>query len=84
MVSKSININMRCIEIALNAWVDEMKEINKSEPTSYTININMRCIEMRISVAIEDFKTKININMRCIEILAFFLFLFGDCRLTLT
>ena len=75
MVSKSININMRCIE---------MKEINKSEPTSYTININMRCIEMRISVAIEDFKTKININMRCIEILAFFLFLFGDCRLTLT
>ena len=23
-----------------------MKEINKSEPTSYTININMRCIEI--------------------------------------
>ena len=33
----TININMRCIE---------MKEINKSEPTSYTININMRCIEI--------------------------------------
>ncbi len=56
-----ININMRCIEIALNAWVDSNYNM---------ININMRCIEicpMRTYIMCHN---SININMRCIEIQA--------------
>ena len=53
-----ININMRCIVIALNAWVDSNYNM---------ININMRCIEMLFFEGHSPTTTAININMRCIE-----------------
>ena len=53
-----ININMRCIEIALNAWVDSNYNM---------ININMRCIEINFYPFPPYRPYRININMRCIE-----------------
>ena len=56
---RTINYNMRCIEIG---------KVELNFCIVFLINYNMRCIEILVSPAFVFFCSSINYNMRCIEI----------------